>query len=397
MNGKPRTYLINTHPDIFQELDSFKNQNIDFKRIGTHSNIKIWWICKSLNHSFNATPNLRVRAPGCPICSNRKVLSGFNDLRTFYPELSKDWDAKHNFLTPEEICYKSNQKFWWLCENMHSEYRTISSRINSPKCKECSSLYFLNPKWMQEWNWEKNNKENLDPKKLTIGSNAKVWWICKKAHSWKVKPNKRKRGDNCPYCGNKKILPGFNDLASRFPQLMDEWDFEKNYPKIPIETFPGNVEKVWWICKRNKEHKWKDSPNKRTSSLRGCSKCSISVVELELFEELKKYFPLTINHYLVNVDNFRVKNHINVDFYLPEQKSIIEYDGRRWHESEEITKLDIEKTNILLEKGYKVIRLRDRDLKFLEITNKNLTQIQYAYGTKKAMDETIDIILNILK
>lgn len=82
---------------------------------------------------------------------------------------------------------------------------------------------------------------------------------------------------------------------------------------------------------------------------------------------------------------------------MPEQKSIIEYDGRRWHESEEITKLDIEKTNILLEKGYKVIRLRDRDLKFLEITNKNLTQIQYAYGTKKAMDETIDIILNILK
>ena len=35
-----------------------------------------------------------------------------------------------------------------------------------------------NAELMAEWNWEKNNE--YDPKKLTHGSNKKVWWKCKK-------------------------------------------------------------------------------------------------------------------------------------------------------------------------------------------------------------------------
>ena len=40
-----------------------------------------------------------------------------------------------------------------------------------------------NKELMSEWDWDANT--DLDPKKLTTGSNKKAWWICKKCgHKW---------------------------------------------------------------------------------------------------------------------------------------------------------------------------------------------------------------------
>ena len=33
-----------------------------------------------------------------------------------------------------------------------------------------------NAELMAEWNWEKNNELNFNPKTLTFGSGQKVWW-----------------------------------------------------------------------------------------------------------------------------------------------------------------------------------------------------------------------------
>lgn len=395
MNGKPKSYLINTYPYLIKEIDYIKNNDIKIDKIGTSSSIKIWWIC-NLGHSFYTSPNSRTKGTRCGYCTNVKVLKGFNDLESKFPEISKEWDYTKNNLKPQEVLYKTGKEFWWLCKNNHLEYRSVVRKTNSPKCKECSSLFFINPDFMSEWDWDKNDKEDWNPKRMTLGSNHKVWWLCDKGHQWMTSPNKRTGGNNCPYCSSKKILEGYNDLQSRFPELIEEWDFEKNYPKMPNRTFPGNVEKVWWRCKIDKNHQWQASPNKRTSSLRGCPRCSNSLIEMILFKELKIVFPEIINNYKIEVENFRIKNFINVDFYLNNEKVVIEYDGRKWHESEKLIKLDTEKTKILLNKNCKVIRLRDRDLEFLEIKDENLLQIQYKYGSKNALKHAIDEIINFL-
>ena len=31
------------------------------------------------------------------------------------------------------------------------------------------------------------------------------------------------RGDGCPYCANRKVLPGFNDLATAAPLVAKQW------------------------------------------------------------------------------------------------------------------------------------------------------------------------------
>lgn len=78
---------------------------------------------------------------------------------------------------------------------------------------------------MKEFDYEKN--QGIIPEEISLASNKKVWWRCEKGHSWQATPNNRKSGTGCPYCANKKALSGYNDLASTYPSLINEWDYEK--------------------------------------------------------------------------------------------------------------------------------------------------------------------------
>ncbi len=59
-----------------------------------------------------------------------------------------------------------------------------------------------NPQLMAEWNWEKNI--GFDPRKLTVGSNKKVWWKCNKGHEWQAAISDINRGNGCPQCYAEK-------------------------------------------------------------------------------------------------------------------------------------------------------------------------------------------------
>ena len=50
----------------------------------------------------------------------------------------------------------------------------------------------------------------------------------------------------------KKTVVGVNDLKTTHPELLDEWDYEKNNKLgiFPEKVSRGSNEKVWWICKK---------------------------------------------------------------------------------------------------------------------------------------------------
>lgn len=66
-------------------------------------------------------------------------------------------------------------------------------------CIENNKQHLLN-----EWDYIKNNILNLTPNIITYGSNKKVNWKCSFGHEWIATINSRSRGNNCPYCSNKK-------------------------------------------------------------------------------------------------------------------------------------------------------------------------------------------------
>ena len=112
-----------------------------------------------------------------------ELIIGINDFKTRFPKVAERWDYEKNDKTPSEVCAYSNKKAWFKCKLGHSFLQTIG-RMGD------------------------------------LGE------------------------DSCPICSGNKVLAGFNDLATTNPELLDEWDYEKNTVK-PTEVSKGSHIIVW--------------------------------------------------------------------------------------------------------------------------------------------------------
>ena len=41
---------------------------------------------------------------------------------------------------------------------------------------------------------------SLTPFDVTLRSEKKTWWVCKRVHEWEARVDHRSRGSGCPYC-----------------------------------------------------------------------------------------------------------------------------------------------------------------------------------------------------
>lgn len=270
--------LATTHPKLGAEWDETKN-GLPANQVIAGSNKKAWWI-GSCGHSFQSRIIDRTyHNYQCPYCSSKALLPGFNDLLTRNPSLAKEWDYEKNYpLRPEDVMPNSNKKVWWRCKEGHSWQAPPYSRNgNSRGCPYCShekvlpgvnDLLTLNPKLAKEWDYEKNYP--LRPEDVMPHSNKKVWWICPNGHSYNSVINSRNgQGTGCAYCSHKKLLPGFNDLATTHPDLAVEWDYTKNEGLNPNEIISSR-KKIWWICSNGHSY---DSLISNRLKGSGCPQC----------------------------------------------------------------------------------------------------------------------------
>ncbi len=130
------------------------------------------------------------------------------------------------------------------------------------------ALSIERPDLLESWDYDKN-RDICSPDNVSVGSHTKVWWRCDKGHTWKTEIRDRVRGSGCPYCSKKRIWPGFNDLASLRPDLLCEWDYERN-KQSPHNVGIGNY-KACWICSRC-GHSWEATIASRVRGT-GCPKC----------------------------------------------------------------------------------------------------------------------------
>lgn len=128
--------LATTNPGLLIEWDYEKNA-INPQDVFLKSNKKIWWLCNK-GHSYAALISDRASGKGCPICANRKVLIGYNDLQTTNPKLALEWHPTRNGnLTPQDFTAGSDKKIWWQCARGHEWEAIISSRSVGRNCPHC--------------------------------------------------------------------------------------------------------------------------------------------------------------------------------------------------------------------------------------------------------------------
>ncbi len=270
--------LASQNPELATEWNYEKNGALSPENITTGSGKKVWWKCK-YGHEWQAVVAYRRDGNGCPYCANDYVWVGFNDLLTKNPKLAEEWHpTKNGDLLPEKVVYGSNRKVWWLGKCGHEWQARIRNRFFGNGCPYCNKSVLLlgyndlasnNPELASEWNAEKNG--SLKPTDITARSNRKVWWKCNKGHEWQATVSDRSNNHGCPYCSGRFAIQGETDLATVHPELIGEWNYEKNGSLKPADVSFGSRKKVWWICKRG--HEWQAEVNSRHSG-QNCPYCN---------------------------------------------------------------------------------------------------------------------------
>ena len=92
-----------------------------------------------------------------------------------------------------------------------------------------------------------------------------------KWHEWIQEPHNMKEPCNCQVCKNRYFQKGVNDFATLHPELMLEWDYEKNEEEgiNPHEIVGAPGKNAYWICPQC-GNKYKATFNSRVSPKTGC-------------------------------------------------------------------------------------------------------------------------------
>lgn len=332
------------NPQILKKWHYQKNKK-DMSDYSKGSREKVWWICDICGYEYKNIIQYEVVNINCPKCSKRNqtsfpeqaiyyyvkkifedAINGYknddiSELDIYIPSIKtgieydgERWHKKNKANTSDKVkynaCKKAGIKLIRFMENydisVHnfdeaykSSYNCDLSIFNEEiklfikkysnnididiirDSNEIKKLYFTNismkslekqfPEIANEWDYEKNKP--ILPSMVTAKTNEQYYFKCDKGHSYKMSVEKKtRRNYKCPYCSNKRILEGYNDLATTHPYILEEWDYEKNIV-LPSEIRYGYNKKVWWICKKCKKS-FCSSPASRIINNNGCKYCN---------------------------------------------------------------------------------------------------------------------------
>lgn len=270
--------LATVNPDVAASWHPTKNGELTAQQVTTASEKKVWWVC-SLKHEWQTLVGTRTSGAGCPVCSGWTVLAGFNDLATTRPDIAASWHpTKNGAFTAQQVTRGSGKSAWWVCPLGHEWKTVISERTKGSGCPYCAGrspwvgfndLATTSPHVAASWHPDKNGA--VTPRDVTNASGRQIWWVCPLGHEWKTTVVQRTNNGRCPVCNGRRVLAGFNDLATTNPSVAASWHPTRNGALTPQDMTKASMKKVWWICPLG--HEWETTAMHRVRGS-GCHVCA---------------------------------------------------------------------------------------------------------------------------
>ena len=424
--------LKDEFPELFNEIDIEKTKeffpDINLDKIYSYSSKIVYWVCDfGKNHSYPMQIKKKTAGHKCPYCQNKKILPGFNDLQTRYPNIAKDFCSELNGITPDKLMPYNKTKYKWKCPECGLIYECSSKERVSPsflyKCPCCSGhKVFLGINDLETWckknnrldileEWD-NDRNKIKPSEITPNSTKLIFWKCKYCgHIYKKSPNNRMYS-GCNNCRidrlkissylvreNKSYQLG-NTILNKSPENFLQIDFFniiRNFDYINLHKMPVySNKKIFWIC-NNCNKSFFMSPAHKILSNESCSLCykHSSAPELLCLHYFHKYLDDNISS-CIKIDNWEA------DIFSELYKTCCEYDGVKYHNENDKNNNRKEsiKNNLFISKGYKVFRIKEALVPKQDIktNNMNTYYISNKYDNKyfSRLQEILTDIFNTI-
>ena len=130
--------LASVAPEIASEWHPSRNEGLGPDQVTVGSKVRVWWNCR-LDHQWEAPVFTRSAGHGCPVCTGKVVLEGFNDLLSQRSDLAQEWNLERNSeFSPGAVTVSSAKKFWWRCRQGHEWRAAVSNRSSGSGCPVCA-------------------------------------------------------------------------------------------------------------------------------------------------------------------------------------------------------------------------------------------------------------------
>lgn len=256
---------------------------------------------------------------GCPVCHGSEIQKGVNDFETRHGSFSKYWDYSRNVFKPDEVYYRSQEKYWFLCEKGHSFRKSLLKVDENNRC-------------------------------------------------------------SCPICQGDIVLKGFNDLETLKPDIAKYWCKDIN-TLMPDEVTIGSNREVWFECANAGCNEVFLTPVCNRVSTNGfcfnCRKKNWSIPEKELAETIRSW------GFSVEEEVRLFGGTGSLDIYIPSERVAIEYNGLYWHSDKvrKDKNYHLDKYKKCLEKGIQLLFIWEDD--YLYSKDKVITMLRRKLGVSE--------------
>jgi len=249
--------LATVDPTLAKEYSP--NNDLKPSQVRRSAKMVAKWVCPTCGGEYSAVvADHSVGDDSCPYCNEKKVLTGFNDLATVDPALAEEY-SPNNDLKPSQVRRSAKMVAKWVCPTCGGGYSAVVAdrAVGDDSCPYCNNkkvltgfndLVTVDPTLAKEYS--PNN--DLKPSQVRRSAKMVAKWVCPTCGGEYPYPvaDRVVGDDSCPYCRNKKILPGYNSLKARHPKLMSQWcDIENTLlGKDPDQMLEKSTDVVWWQC-----------------------------------------------------------------------------------------------------------------------------------------------------
>ena len=291
-----KTDLKSMFPELIKDWDYIKNELLP-ENCTAHSGRRVWWKCHYCGHEWQTSINNRTtNKHNCPSCTMKTTSFGEQALyyyvkKVFPDSINRyhDYDIELDVYIPsmrtgiefDGLFWHNNidsakreQKKYGICQQQN--IKLIRIRDSKAEYHNNTCDYSICIDNLQDIN-QLNNIIRLLLKEIDPESNL---WTRKNPYQiWSTIDSQiNVEKDRFKILENKFLVGSNNSFIYKYPDILNDWNYEKNQSFNPKAFTSSSTMKVWWKCKKC-NYEWQAKIKDRTSGHNKCPICNNQVLK----------------------------------------------------------------------------------------------------------------------